>query len=75
MSEAITPFTLAIEQSALDDLNRRLDQTRWPDKETVEDWSQGSPLAKVQTLCEHWRHRYDWRRAETRLNQFGQFKT
>jgi pimeloyl-ACP methyl ester carboxylesterase len=75
MSDAITPFNLAVEQSALDDLNRRLDQTRWPDKETVEDWTQGSPLAKVKALCAHWRHGYDWRRAEAKLNGLGQFKT
>ena len=75
MSDAITPFTLAIPQADLDDLNRRLDQTRWPDKETVDDWTQGSPLARVQALCAHWRSGYDWRRAEARLNALGQFKT
>ena len=75
MSDAITPFTLAILQAELDDLNRRLDQTRWPEKETVDDWTQGSPLAKVQALCAHWRNGYDWRRAEARLNALGQFRT
>jgi pimeloyl-ACP methyl ester carboxylesterase len=75
MSDAITPFTLQIPQSDLDDLNRRLDHTRWPDRETVADWTQGSPLAKVRALCEHWRGRYDWRRFEQRLNALGQFKT
>ena len=75
MSEAIKPFTLNIEQSQLDDLNRRLDQTRWPEPETVPDWTQGSPLAKVKALCDHWRHRYEWRRCEAQLNGFGQFKT
>ncbi len=75
MSDAITPFTLAIPQSELDELNRRLDQTRWSDKETVDDWTQGSPLAKVQALCAHWRSGYDWRRAEARLNALGQYKT
>ncbi len=75
MSDAITPFTLAIPQAELDELNRRLDQTRWPDKETVDDWTQGSPLAKVQALCAHWRNGYDWRRAEARLNALGQYKT
>jgi len=75
MSEAITPFTLAIDQGALDDLNRRLDHARWPEKETVDDWTQGSPLAKVRALCDHWRHGYDWRRCEARLNGLGQFKT
>lgn len=75
MSDAITPFTLAIPQAQIDDLHRRLDNTRWPERETVQDWSQGAPLAKVQPLCEYWRHKYDWRRIEARLNDFGQFKT
>ena len=61
MSDAVTPFTLAVPQGELDELNRRLDHTRWPDRETVDDWTQGSPLARVQALCDHWRHRYDWR--------------
>ena len=59
MSDAITPFTLSIPQTEIDDLNRRLDQARWPDQETVGDWTQGSPLAKVRALCDHWRHNYD----------------
>ncbi|HVN02710.1 MAG TPA: alpha/beta fold hydrolase [Caulobacteraceae bacterium] len=75
MSDAIVPFTLNIGQDQLDDLARRLDATRWPERETVDDWTQGSPLAKVQALCEHWRRRYDWRRCEARLNALGQFKT
>ena len=75
MSDAIIPFTLSVPQSELDDLHRRLDQTRWPERETVGDWSQGSPLTKVRDLCNHWRHNYDWRRIESRLNELGQFKT
>lgn len=75
MSNAITPFTLAIPQAQLDDLNTRLDLTRWPEKEAVNDWSQGAPLARVQALCDHWRHRYDWRACEARLNALGQFRT
>jgi pimeloyl-ACP methyl ester carboxylesterase len=75
MSDEVRPFTLDIDQAQIDDLNRRLDATRWPDPETVDDWTQGSPLAKVRALCDHWRHRYDWRRAEARLNGLGQFKT
>jgi pimeloyl-ACP methyl ester carboxylesterase len=75
MSDAITPFTLEIPQADLDDLNRRLDHTRWPDRETVDDWTQGSPLERVRALCEHWRGRYDWRRFELMLNGLGQFKT
>ncbi len=75
MSDAITPFTLAVPQAELDELNRRLANTRWPDRETVDDWTQGSPLAKVQALCAYWRDGYDWRRAEARLNALGQFRT
>jgi pimeloyl-ACP methyl ester carboxylesterase len=75
MSDTITPFTLNIPQADLDDLARRLDATRWPEKETVDDWTQGSPLAKVQALAAHWRKRYDWRACEARLNALGQFKT
>lgn len=73
--EAITPFRVAIPQAALDDLHRRLASTRWPEKETVADWSQGVPLAKAQALVAHWRDRYDWRRFEARLNGFPQFRT
>ena len=74
-NDAITPFTLAVPQADLEDLNRRIDQTRWPDAETVDDWTQGAPLAKVKALADHWRHRYDWRRCETMLNDWGQYKT
>jgi pimeloyl-ACP methyl ester carboxylesterase len=75
MNKTIKPFHLAIPQAELDDLNFRLDRTRWPARETVDDWSQGAPLAKVRALCTYWRHHYDWRRCETMLNGFGQFKT
>jgi pimeloyl-ACP methyl ester carboxylesterase len=75
MSDAVTPFTLAIPQAELDDLARRLDATRWAERETVDDWGQGSPLAKVRALAERWRHGYDWRRIEAKLNGLGQFKT
>ncbi|TFU03346.1 epoxide hydrolase [Polymorphobacter arshaanensis] len=75
MSDTVTPFTLAVPQAQLDDLAARLAATRWPEKETVADWTQGSPLAKVQALVEHWRTRYDWRACEARLNALGQFKT
>lgn len=74
MSE-IRPFTLAVPQSELDNLNTRIDLTRWPEKETVEDWSQGTPLAALQDLVAYWRQDYDWRRCEARLNALGQFMT
>src|SRR5713101_9926059 len=74
MNDAITPFTLAFPQADLEELNRRIDQTRWPDAETVDDWTQGAPLA-VKALVDHWRHRYDWRRCEAMLNNWSQYKT
>lgn len=75
MSASIQPFHLAVPESDLVDLRRRLDLTRWPEKETVDDWSQGVPLAQAKALIEHWRTRYDWRRCEARLNALGQFTT
>lgn len=71
----IRPFTLAIPQSQLDDLNARIDLTRWPEKEAVDDWSQGTPLEALQDLVGYWRRGYDWRRCEARLNALGQHKT
>lgn len=71
----IRPFTLAVPQAQLDDLNRRLNQTRWPERETVDDWSQGTPLAALQDLVAYWQDGYDWRRCEARLNALGQFTT
>ena len=71
----IRPFTLAVPQDQIDDLHRRLDLVRWPEKEPVDDWSQGVPLAALQGLVAHWRQGYDWRRCEARLNGLGQFIT
>ena len=75
MSHAITPFHLAVPQAQLDDLRDRLSRTRWPDRETVDDTSQGPPLAKIRALVDHWRDAYDWRRCEAMLNGFGQYRT
>ncbi|MCC2655312.1 MAG: epoxide hydrolase [Panacagrimonas sp.] len=71
----ITPFRVAIAQSDLDDLHDRLRRTRWPERETVDDWSQGVPLAKARELVDHWLNRYDWRRCEAALNALPQFTT
>jgi len=71
----VTPFKVHVPQAALDDLKRRLANTRWPNKEPVSDWSQGVPLAKVQALVEYWRTHYDWRRVESTLNALPQFRT
>lgn len=71
----VKPFKVAIPQAALDDLKLRLSMTRWPDKETVADPSQGVPLARLQALVDYWQHSYDWRRGEAKLNAYPQFIT
>jgi pimeloyl-ACP methyl ester carboxylesterase len=75
MSTAIQPFRIAASDAALDDLRRRLRATRWPERETVDDWSQGIPLAYVQDVCAYWAEKYDWRAREARLNRFAQFRS
>src|SRR6266853_5895996 len=74
-TKAVTPFEVHVPRAALDDLKRRLANTRWPIKEPVSDWSQGVPLAKAQALVEYWRTHYDWRRVESTLNGLSQFRT
>ena len=71
----IRPFHLAVPQAELDDLDRRLASARWPERETVDDWSQGVPLGALRSLVDYWRKDYDWRRCEARLNGLGQFAT
>jgi pimeloyl-ACP methyl ester carboxylesterase len=74
MSE-IRPFTIAISDEALADLKRRLQATRWPEAECVDDWSQGVPLAYMQELAAYWADTYDWRPREAALNRFDQYVT
>ncbi|KAF2220584.1 Alpha/Beta hydrolase protein [Elsinoe ampelina] len=71
----ISPFHLSIPQADLDDLQTRLRLTRWPVRETVEDWSQGVPLSAIQELCTYWQTKYNWRRCEDLLNSYPQFTT
>lgn len=73
--DAIRPFHIDVPEEALVDLRRRLAATRWPDKETVADESQGVPLATQQSLVRYWQTDYDWRRVEARLNALPQFIT
>ena len=75
MDSTIRPFTLDVPQLELDRLRARLDLVRWPERETVDDWTQGVPLARAQAFVEYWRSAYDWRRCEAMLNRFGQFVT
>ena len=72
---AIQPFQVKVPEEQIVDLRRRIAATRWPDKETVSDQSQGAPLAKLQELVRYWGTDYDWRKAEAKLNAFPQFMT
>src|SRR3982751_1046545 len=73
--ESIIPFKVKVPQAELVDLRRRLAATRWPDKETVADASQGAQLAQLQELVRYWGTDYDWRKAGAKLNAFPQFMT
>ena len=75
MSPALPPFPPAVAAGRLADRRGRLGRTRWPEAETVDDWSQGVPLASLQSLCTYWHDEYDWRRCEATLNRFGQYRT
>jgi pimeloyl-ACP methyl ester carboxylesterase len=73
--EALQPFKIHIPQAQLDDLSARVRGTRWPDKETVTDESQGLQLKKLQGLAAYWGSEYDWRKVEAKLNALPQFMT
>lgn len=75
MNDEVTPFRIDTPESDLDDLRERLRRTRWPEAETVDDWSQGIPLAYVQELTGYWADRFDWRSTEALLNRLPQFRT
>ncbi|MGW4738553.1 epoxide hydrolase family protein [Nocardia xishanensis] len=75
MSTEITPFRIDVSQHQLDDLNRRLDTTRWTDGVPGVGWAQGIPLDYTRELAAYWRNTYDWRAQEARLNSFPQFRT
>jgi pimeloyl-ACP methyl ester carboxylesterase len=72
---SIRPFRVNVPEPTVADLRRRLQATRWPDKETVPDQSQGAQLAKLQELVQYWGTDYDWRKAEAKLNAYPQFIT
>ena len=74
-SALVRPFTVSIPDSEIDDLKQRLARTRWPDPETVGDWSQGVRVENARSLAGYWEHGYDWRRFESELNRFPQFLT
>ena len=69
-----TPFTFEWSADAIADLRARLARTRWPEAETVDDWSQGVPLAYQREVCDYWADGYDFAAAQARLNRFPQFR-
>src|SRR5258708_13161592 len=73
MDDDVRPFRVDIADPAIEDLRVRLHQTRWPEPQTVDDWSQGTPLSYARKLCRYWLEDYDWPAANQRLNQFPQF--
>jgi len=74
-ADAIRLFKVQVPQQALDDLRRRVNATRWPDRETVTDQSQGVQLERLQALVRYWGSDYDWRQIEAKLNALPQFVT
>src|SRR6478735_3013683 len=74
-ADAIRPFRVEVREEDLDDLRRRLRATRWPEKETVRDLTQGVQLATMQELVRYWATDYDMNRFEARLNAVPQFQT
>ena len=74
-NSAIRPFRINVPDDQLADLRRRIVTTRWPDRETVNDRSQGVQLAEFKEMVGYWGTDYDWRKAEARLNAFPQFIT
>ncbi|MGV9933748.1 epoxide hydrolase family protein [Streptomyces olivaceoviridis] len=74
-SAAVRPFRVRVPQRELNELRRRVKETRWPDRETVRDRSQGAQLAKLRPLVEYWGTGYNWRKAEAKINALPQFIT
>src|SRR5829696_1936168 len=72
---AVRPFRVDVPEEDLVDLRRRIAATRWPDRETVPDRSQGAQLAELQELVRYWGTDYDWRKAEAQVNAYPQFLT
>ena len=73
--ETLRPFRVDIAEDALVDLRKRIGATRWPDRETVPDQSQGVQLATIQALARYWASEYDWRKIEAKLNALPNFIT
>src|SRR5580698_2926462 len=74
-ADAIRPFHASVAESELTELRRRINATKWPERETATDASQGVQLETTQALARHWGTEYDWRKCEARLNALPQFIT
>ena len=74
MSE-IRPYSIHVEDGAIDNLKQRLRLSRLPEKETAEDWSQGVPLSYMENIADYWLNAYDFNRLEDRLNEYQNFIT
>ena len=74
-AEEIRPFRFEASEADLNDLRQRILATRWPERETVNDDTQGVQLATIQKLADYWANGYDWRKVEAKLNSYPQFVT
>lgn len=74
-TDSIEPFEVVVSDEEIEDLRQRLGSTRWPEREPVDGWNQGVPLAWLQEVCAHWAESYEWRALESRLNGLPQFRT
>ncbi|HEV2730039.1 MAG TPA: epoxide hydrolase N-terminal domain-containing protein, partial [Terriglobales bacterium] len=74
-NNAIRPFQVNFPEADLTELRRRINATKWPERETVTDQSQGVQLATIQALARYWGTEYDWRKCEARLKALPQFIT
>ena len=72
---AIRPFHVNVPETELTELRRRINATKWPERETVTDPTQGVQLATIQALASYWAKEYDWRKIEAKLNALPQFIT
>jgi pimeloyl-ACP methyl ester carboxylesterase len=75
ITEVVTPFRVVTSSAAISDAHRRLRATRWPERQTTDDWRQGVPLTTIKALVAYWHTAYDWRRLARRLNAYPQFRT
>ena len=73
MSSKIREFKINVSDEQIEELNQKLRCSRWPEKETVSDWSQGVPLGYMQEISDYWLNEYDWRVRESFHNQMPQF--